>query len=926
MCAEMRINMRQYELAIRIAQVHHLVDERKYKKALAVIQTLDMRQVRSLSDLKVFAEVYTKTEQYEAAKATYLRVYRRSRTRRVLYRLIYLSIRTNSLDDAESYYQEFVRMNPNARDALILRYRIDKAAGVPVGQLIEILQELKQEEYIEEWAYELAKLYHRAGRRKECMEECEDILLWFGTGEIVERAKILIDHLKEKDPIPYYDDKDFTVPGKEEPNPDDTGSLPDLSEFIKERRAQKKEERLAEKAAKRAQAFKDDYEDMYREGKVQREQAAEEDDDGLVAFDKREVFDREEPFGKEEFPVKKKEEQLKEKKANVSRLPEEDKVSDDTFIDDYEEDDFEQDGLDLSQKAKDGIQKLSDLLKLGKKEEEQHKELPKEPQEREERKEEAAAPGAEKSAYVPHSQSGTGITQDLAKEISAIYEMEQRDQLKEKAVTVITDAPENVPKTAPKPKPRAKLKNTSKDAPNIATNVVERMTQAIQKTAGRGYIPIDIEEIHGELGNNSETLEDLEKTKEVIIKEEVTKEFVAIGSRKNRFREEPQEEPRDALMEALDEEVRQYYEAKRKAIQEEVPAIKEEPAAEQEEPVIEEEPAAEQEKPVIEEEPAAEQGKPVIEEEPAAEQRKPVIGEEPAAEKERTVIEEKPAMGQDEAAEEKEPVMEQKEPAVEVPVSEREESVMGAELMAEQEEIAASKVAEEVLENMESGKSETELLKDLLEEEIQDPEDIQEDTAEVPPEGDEEVLQEEGPQENALENYHAPEIPVVETDYMKVPEIAFEDLPTTRALQQSFQNVLKLIAGELDPSHFVLMGNGTDRIVGVSKRIVRVMKETGYLSQGRIAKIHAEQLNKMDLITFRSQLKGNCLLVEGAADLLFPTITKIFSIMEEYFGDFVVILADDGTTLDQLFRFVPVLAKKFKYIIDISHYTEDDYK
>ena len=196
--------MRQYELAIRIAQVHHLVDERKYKKALAVIETLDMRQVRSLGDLKVFAEVYIKTEQYEAAKATYLRIYRRSHTKRILYRLIYLSIRTNALEDAENYYQEFIGMNPNARDVLILRYRIDKASGAPIGRLIEILQDLKQEEYIEEWAYELAKLYHRAGRKEECMEECEDILLWFGTGEIVERAKILMDHMQDEDSLPYF--------------------------------------------------------------------------------------------------------------------------------------------------------------------------------------------------------------------------------------------------------------------------------------------------------------------------------------------------------------------------------------------------------------------------------------------------------------------------------------------------------------------------------------------------------------------------------------------------------------------------------------------------------------------------------------------------------------------------------------------------
>ena len=137
--------------------------------------------------------------------------------------------------------------------------------------------------------------------------------------------------------------------------------------------------------------------------------------------------------------------------------------------------------------------------------------------------------------------------------------------------------------------------------------------------------------------------------------------------------------------------------------------------------------------------------------------------------------------------------------------------------------------------------------------------------------------------------------------------------------------MLRLIEGELDPSHFVLMGDGVERIVGVSKKIVHVMKKSHYLSQGRIAKIRASQLNKMDLISFRTQLKGNCLLIEEASDLLFPTITKVFSIMEEYDGDFVVILSDEGTTLDQLFRFVPVLAKRFKYIIDITKYTEKDY-
>lgn len=728
--------MRQYELAIRIAQVHHLVDERKYKKALAVIQTLDMRQVRSLSDLKVFAEVYTRTEQYEAAKATYLRIYRRSHTRRVLYRLIYLSIRTNALDDAEAYYQEFVRMNPNARDALILRYRIDKAAGVPIGRLIEILQELKQEEYIEEWAYELAKLYHRAGRREECMEECEDIILWFGTGEIVERAQKLIEHLEEHDPMPYYDDKDFTVPKKEAPNPDDTGSLPDLNEFIKERKAQKKEERRNEKAA-RKEEFDDDYENESEENEN------DADTDNSTENKKTEHVKNE-------------------------------------FVDDYEENDFERESMDLPKKAMDGIQKLSGLLKLGKKDEE--KEKVSEDNSQEEVPESVLEDKADKKQeYVRHSQSGTGITQDLAKEIAAIYEMEHREQLKEKAVTVINEVP------------------------NLTSNVVERMTQAIQKTTNKTYIPIDVEEIQNE---NEEMSQPVQAN-------EIEREMQPVQANETEREMQPED------IESFQEEALQSADSE---------GIK----------------------------------------------------------KEKTQLE-------------------------------------------NEEEVKQAPDAK-VVEEAQPQQNDADLLQQLLEEDLQNYEmsDTEaEDTCKQESETEElEETKTLAPEQTAssLENYKAPDIPVVETDYMEMPEITYDELPTTRALQRSFKDVLTLIEGELDPSHFVLMGDGTERIVGVTKQIVRVMKESGYLSHGRIAKIHASQLNKMDLIGFRNQLKGNCLLIEEAADLLFPTITKLFSIMDEYHGDIVIVLADEGTTLDQLFRFVPVLAKRFKYIIDISRYTSRDYE
>ena len=389
--------MRQYEIAIRIAQVHHLAEERKYKKALTVIQTLDMRQVRNISDLKVFAEVYTRTEQFEAAKATYLRIYKKSRTRRILYRLIYLAIRTNELDDAESYYKEFVRMNPNNRDALILRYRIDKAAGVPISQLIDTLKSLKEEEYIEEWAYELAKLYQQAGRYEECAEECEDIKLWFGQGEIVERAKLLLEHIEEKNPLPFMDDKDFTVK-TEKPNPDDTGSLPALNEYLEAGNEQEM------KYLKKVDPAKFE-ETMVKTISEEEQESESEMDEQSASTESTEKSAEEEStdIWKPETPVE------------SAATEEAQEIFSDAPVD------AEPENIAMETAS----------------------EPAKEPQEPRASQTTVTAQSADNkySAINPAdfpriSQSGTGITQDLAAEISAIYEAEQNEQLKEKGYEV----------------------------------------------------------------------------------------------------------------------------------------------------------------------------------------------------------------------------------------------------------------------------------------------------------------------------------------------------------------------------------------------------------------------------------------------------------------------------------------------------------
>ena len=842
--------MKQYELAIRIAQIHHLVDERKYKKALAVIQTLDMHQVRALSDLKVFAEVYTKTEQYDAAKATYLRIYRRSRTKRILYRLIYLSIRTNSLTEAESYYQEFVRMNPNVRDSLILRYRIDKAAGAPAEQLIEILQQLKREEYIEEWAYELAKLYHRTGRKDECIEECEDIILWFGTGEIVQRARLLIEHLTEKEPI-TYEEKDFTLPPKEEPNPADTGSLPDLEEFIREQKAKKREER------REGWFFKWDYEKR-EPGRKEPEKDSDGKESEKVAPDAK--AERKEP----------------DKKVRETREEEE-------FIDDYDDSDFDSDGMAIPHIARDGFQIISDLLKFGKKEDGKTEEkAPDESRKKEssqsgstrqegsqsrnarpestrqestrpestrqeehypEKKTEHQLETAEKKPpklpeYFPPSQSGTGITQDLAREISAIYEMEQREQLQEKQVTVVDEMDE--------------------DSDNLAENVVHRMTKALQKNptkTTKTYIPLDVEEIRGE-----------ERRYEVNGPEEITKVIEPVGDE-----EETSRKPHEKIRSVEPENAENRISSEQKLesiLEQEIAEIQQVMAEEETDSYAERK--AEQE---LEGKSRTEAIKELLEEEIED------VSEEPVAEEEEEILEE--------------PV-EAEEKIIEEPAA-AEEEIPEEPVEAEEKIIEEPAAAEE------------------------------EETLEEPAAAEEEIPEET--HTPVLEGYQAPEIPVYENSYMQMPdEVSYKDLPTTRALHQSFADVLQIIRGEKEPSHFVLMGHGSERIVGVAKKIVRTVKEGGFLSQGKIAKVTASQINSMDLIGFKSQLKGNCLLVEEAADLMLPTLSIILTIMDEYEGDFVVILVDEGSTLDQLFRFTPKLVKQFKYIIDISHYTPEDYQ
>lgn len=183
---------------MRCIEVRTLLKKGAYADALDVVETINnIDKVKSIVNLKAIASAYERAGEYAKAKAVLLQSYDLKRTKMTVYRLAYLSIKTEEFDDAEAFYQEFTEMAPDSPDRYILRYGIDRAKNVDYVLRIATLQKLKQIEYTEEWGYELAKIYHKAGLHEECIRECQDLIIWFGNGVIVDKAKLLCKYHQE---------------------------------------------------------------------------------------------------------------------------------------------------------------------------------------------------------------------------------------------------------------------------------------------------------------------------------------------------------------------------------------------------------------------------------------------------------------------------------------------------------------------------------------------------------------------------------------------------------------------------------------------------------------------------------------------------------------------------------------------------------
>ena len=219
--------MDKYEYKLKTEQMLELMENGAYNRAAEIADAIDWKRVRNATMLTNVSDIYEKNGDYQKSYEVLNIAYHRAEgSRKVLYRLCTLALKTGNVDEAIDYYDDFIQVAPKDPNQHILKYKILRPRRAPIEQQIEALEEFKKAEYLEEWAFELAKLYQEAGMTAECLEECDDLILWFSEGKFVYKAMELKMQYKQLTPSQQerYD-------RRYEKLESETVEIPDLSEY-----------------------------------------------------------------------------------------------------------------------------------------------------------------------------------------------------------------------------------------------------------------------------------------------------------------------------------------------------------------------------------------------------------------------------------------------------------------------------------------------------------------------------------------------------------------------------------------------------------------------------------------------------------------------------------------------------------------------
>ncbi|MCF2682070.1 hypothetical protein [Faecalicatena contorta] len=236
--------------------LEHL-EKKEYKKAMDIADTIDWRRVKNVSMLNTVSEIYEYNGELQKSRDVLFIAFDRSPgSRKIVYRLGILALKLNDISEATDCYEEFVKIAPKDPNQYILKYKILRAQGAPLTEQIAAMEDFKKSEYIEKWAYELAKLYHEAGMTAECLEECDDLILWFSEGKYVYLAMEL--KMKYKPLTPLQQEKYDSRPGAIRRNKE---VEPELEEEMEEEAEEDQEEELSGEENETAEVPEEDQEE-----------------------------------------------------------------------------------------------------------------------------------------------------------------------------------------------------------------------------------------------------------------------------------------------------------------------------------------------------------------------------------------------------------------------------------------------------------------------------------------------------------------------------------------------------------------------------------------------------------------------------------------------------------------------------------------
>ena len=285
--------MDKNEYREKTEQMLESIKEKRYEEAVEIADSIDWKKIKNVATLCAASEAYEHRGQYEKSQELLLDAYERSpENRKIVYRLTSLALKLDDIQEAVECYEEFVALAPKDPNQYILRYKILKAKGETIEKQIEALEEFKKIEYVEKWAYELAKLYQEAGMITECLEECDDLILWFSEGKFVYKAMELKKKYKPLTPLQQekYEQrsgyvakemvKEEPVTVKEEEKPVEEQSKPIEENNLEEQKSpttdlsiQEMLQNWEEKQKENAKIIQEEQE------RVQKEQQAEEKDE-----------------------------------------------------------------------------------------------------------------------------------------------------------------------------------------------------------------------------------------------------------------------------------------------------------------------------------------------------------------------------------------------------------------------------------------------------------------------------------------------------------------------------------------------------------------------------------------------------------------------------------------------------------------------